>query len=108
MTEQRPKTKQEIERAIIEAVANKRRVILAVIQAEKEKQKATKGNNILDTERLKKMKEYHSILNGMFYMDEDRSDGDEEPICIYCNDTHVLMDGDEERTCWHCYDFEYQ
>jgi len=37
MTEQQPKTKQEIERAIIEAVANKRRAILAVIQAEKEK-----------------------------------------------------------------------
>lgn len=33
---------------------------------------------------------------------------DEEPTCIYCNDTHVLIDGDEERTCWHCYDFEDQ
>jgi len=42
MTEQKPKTKQEIERAIVEAVANKRRVILAVIRAEKAKQKAAK------------------------------------------------------------------
>ena len=41
MTEQRPeyKTKREIERAIIEAVANKRRAILAVLQAEKQKAK---------------------------------------------------------------------
>jgi hypothetical protein len=43
MSEQQTKTKQEVERAIIEAVANKRRVILAVIRAEKEKaQKAVR------------------------------------------------------------------
>ena len=41
MTEQKAqyKTKREIERAIIEAVANKRRVILAVLKAEKQKAK---------------------------------------------------------------------